>query len=217
MRLRKVKQAFERLEDHHRVRQHPERFKGQWRKHFGNNSPVYIEIGMGKGKFIIEHAINHPEVNYIGLEKFTSVLIRAIDNIEQQEHPLSNLEVIRFDAQHLTDIFELGEVDKIYLNFSDPWPKERHAKRRLTHEDFLMQYKKVLKSQGELIFKTDNVALFDFTMDTFKKLNMEIIAETRDLHHSPYLEGNVMTEYEKKFSSLGMPIHMVTARFRSKH
>ncbi len=214
MRLRNVKDAYRRMETNRRVLKHPEELKGQWRSHFGNDNPIHIEIGMGKGNFIIEHARRHPDRNYIGFEKFTSVLIRALEKLEKEEERLENLELTRFDAEHITDVFAQGEVDRIYLNFSDPWPKERHAKRRLTHRNFLESYKAILAPDGEIMMKTDNVPLFDFSLEMMKEMEMEIRTLTRDLHGSPYVEGNIMTEYERKFSAQGMPIHMVRASFK---
>lgn len=214
MRLRNVKDAHRRFDSSTRVLRHPEALKGKWQAHFGSTGPLHVEIGMGKGRFIIEHAKSHPERNYVGLEKFTSVLVRALDKLESQEEPLDNLEIARFDAEHITDILGSGEVARLYLNFSDPWPKDRHAKRRLTHVNFLEKYREILAPSGEIVMKTDNVKLFDFTLEMMEAMDMEIKAMTRDLHGSPYAEGNIMTEYEKKFSREGMPIHMVTASFK---
>ena len=184
----------------------PEEHKGSWRADiFNNDHPLHIEIGMGKGDFIHELAQKNPEINYVGIEKFSSVLIRAIEKSEQAE--LDNLFFIRFDAEHIAEIFGEGEVDRIYLNFSDPWPKERHAKRRLTSPQFLALYDQILAKDGYIQFKTDNRDLFDYSVGVVEEsAHWHIDEITYDLHHSDQLEGNVMTEYEKKFVALGHPI-----------
>ena len=178
---------------------------GTWRDIFGNDNPIRIEIGMGKGRFIHTLAKAHPEYNYIGIEKYSSVLLRAIQKMEQEALP--NLKFIRMDAEDIDKVFAAGEVDRIYLNFSDPWPKDRHAKRRLPSREFLARYDVILKKDGVLEFKTDNRALFDFAVEELQPAGWEAEAVTYDLHGDPVLmEGNVMTEYEEKFSSLGNPI-----------
>lgn len=212
MRLRNVKKAFERIEDYEQVIQEPEQFKGKWHEFFENKNPIHIEIGMGKGAFLIGLAKENPDINYIGFEKYTVVLVKALEKISGEE-VLENLCVVRVDAEQILDIFEENEVDQVYLNFSDPWPKERHSKRRLTYREFLSKYKTILKDQGLLRFKTDNVGLFDFSLEEMKAVDMEVLKETRDLHMSEHALGNIMTEYEAKFSSEGIPINMVEARF----
>lgn len=178
---------------------------GRWREIFGNGNPIFVEIGMGKGKFIHTMAKAHPEKNYIGIEKYSSVLLRAVQKMEQEE--LSNLRLMRMDAVHIAEVFGPGEVDGIYLNFSDPWPKERHAGRRLPSGSFLARYGWILKPEGRLEFKTDNRALFDFAVAELEPAGWKAEAVTYDLHGDKALmEGNVMTEYEEKFSSLGNPI-----------
>ena len=181
--------------------------KGHWSKEvFGNDNPLRIEIGMGKGKFIMELAKLNPDINYVGIEKYSSVLIRAIE--KQTEEELPNVRFLRFDAEYLCDIFEKGEVDRIYLNFSDPWPKDRHAKRRLTSRQFLARYEQVLKEDGIVEFKTDNRPLFEFSLEEYKVAGWKCIAHTFDLHNDEKLmQGNVMTEYEEKFSAAGNPIN----------
>jgi tRNA (guanine-N7-)-methyltransferase len=186
--------------------------KGKWNEIFKNDNPIHIEIGMGKGQFITELALKNPNINYIGIEKFSSVLIRAIEKRELKENEgvnLSNLLFIRMDAEHLPDVFDQGEIGFIYLNFSDPWPKDRHAKRRLTSDRFLERYTHILVPEGEITFKTDNNDLFDYSVEMAKECGWTILALTRDLHHSEYNEGNIMTEYEKKFSGLGQKINMM--------
>ena len=179
--------------------------KGKWPEVFGNDHPIRIEIGMGKGRFIHTLAAMNPDINYVGIEKYSSVLLRAIQKME--EDPLPNLKFIRMDAENITDKFEEHEVDRIYLNFSDPWPKDRHAKRRLPSAEFLKRYDYILKPDGIIEFKTDNRDLFDFAVGELQGSKWEAQVVTYDLHNDPVLmEGNVMTEYEEKFSSMGNPI-----------
>ena len=193
----------------------PEQYKGRWSEVFGNNNPIRIEIGMGKGKFITELATLNPDVNSIGIEKYSTVLVRAIE--KRRELDLKNLWFLRFDAEYITDLFEEGEVDRIYLNFSDPWPKDRHAKRRLTSSCFLDKYRTFLKPGGYVEFKTDNLPLFEFSLEEAKASGWELDEVTYDLHSSEYVEGNIMTEYEEKFSSLGNPIlHLKTRPGRTQ-
>ncbi len=182
-----------------------EQCPGTFHEIFGNNHPVHIEIGMGKGRFIHTMAKLHPEINYIGIEKYSSVLLRAIQKMEEEELP--NLKFIRMDAEDITKVFGKGEVDKIYLNFSDPWPKDRHAKRRLPSRQFLARYDVILREGGRLEFKTDNRDLFDFAVEELEPAGWKADVITYDLHADDKLmEGNVMTEYEEKFSSMGNPI-----------
>ena len=181
------------------------RCPGTWKEIFGNQNPVQIEIGMGKGKFIHTMAKEHPEINYVGIEKYSSVLLRAIQKMEQEELP--NLKFLRMDAEDIAKVFGPGEVDKIYLNFSDPWPKDRHAKRRLPSREFLARYDVILKKSGRLEFKTDNRELFDFAVEELEPAGWRAEIITYDLHNDASLmEGNVMTEYEEKFSAMGNPI-----------
>lgn len=178
---------------------------GKWHEIFGNEQPVHIEIGTGKGRFIMELAARHPEINYAGIEKYSSVLLRATQKIE--ENPLSNVRFIRMEAEHILRCFSKNEVERIYLNFSDPWPKERHAKRRLVSREFLDRYRVLLKRGGHLEFKTDNRELFDFGVEQTETAGWEIEEITYDLHHDERMNaGNIMTEYEEKFSALGNPI-----------
>lgn len=204
MRLRNVKGSRETIAVSEFVIQDEESMKGKWREKFGNDNPIHIEIGMGKGKFIIQLAKENPNINYIGVEKFSSVLVRAIE--KQTEEQLPNLFFIRMEAEYIGNVFEKGEVDYIYLNFSDPWPKDRHAKRRLTSVQFLERYKGILADGGGITFKTDNRPLFDFSLEQIDEAGWVKDNVTFDLHNSPYVEGNVMTEYEQKFSEMGNPI-----------
>lgn len=211
MRLRNVKGSTETIEDSQYVVKNPETNKGRWEQIFGNHSPIHIEIGMGKGKFITTLAYNNPDINYIGIEKYSSVLVRAIDKVKDMELP--NLRFIRMDAEEIEQVFQKNEIDKIFLNFSDPWPKDRHAKRRLTSNAFLNRYDKVLKKEGSIEFKTDNKSLFDFSMEEIPNAGWNIISHTYDLHKDKVLsEGNVMTEYEEKFSKQGVPINKLIAK-----
>lgn len=209
MRLRNVRGAREEMLVNPHVIQEPQAHRGQMAAVFGNANPLRIEIGMGKGRFLTELAVSAPDVNYIGIEKYSSVLIRGIE--KQEQLLLPNLKFIRMDAEELPQVFSQGEVDRIYLNFSDPWPKDRHAKRRLTSPAFLNRYAQVLKPEGVVEFKTDNEALFDFSLQSVKESGWELLSVTRDLHNSPMAEGNIMTEYEEKFSALGNPIYKLVA------
>ena len=178
---------------------------GKWKEIFDNDHPIHIEIGMGKGKFIHTMAKLHPEINYVGIEKYSSVLLRAIQKMEEEELP--NLKFLRMDAEDIAKVFGKEEVDKIYLNFSDPWPKDRHAKRRLPSREFLARYDGILKKDSRLEFKTDNRLLFDFAVEELEPAGWKSEVITYDLHaDGKLMEGNVMTEYEEKFSSMGNPI-----------
>lgn len=177
---------------------------------FSSIQPVHIEIGMGKGKFIHTLAKLNPNINYIGIERFDSVIVRALEKVI--EEPLSNLMLLRTDASDLRQIFKSKSIDRIYLNFSDPWPKDRHAKRRLTHRRFLDIYKDLLKEKCELHFKTDNTDLFNFSVDELRKYPMNLIYVEQDLHNSDF-KDNIMTEFEEKFSKKGNKIKKLTAIF----
>lgn len=211
MRLRNIPGADEAIADSPHCIQEPMAEKGRWHLIFGNESPIHIEIGMGKGQFIMKLAKEHPDINYIGIERYSSVLLRALQKMEIE--PLPNIRFLCMDASIITEVFDKEEVAKIYLNFSDPWPKERHAKRRLTSRQFFERYDKILAGNGVVEFKTDNDDLFAFSMEEVAEAGWTLDAHTFDLHHDPVLnEGNVMTEYEEKFSSLGHPIHKLIAR-----
>lgn len=205
MRLRNIKGSKEFIEASPYVIQEPEKLRGKWSSLFHNEHPLHIEIGMGKGQFIHELAASNPDINYIGIEMYSSVLYRALE--KRAESELQNLFFLRFDAKYLADIFDHGEVSRIYLNFSDPWPKDRHAKRRLTSAGFLTIYNEILTSDGFIQFKTDNRDLFDFSVETVEESALWNINEiTYDLHHSEFLESNIMTEYESRFVAEGKPI-----------
>ena len=213
MRLRNIPGSREAIAESRYVIHEEETRAGSWHEIFGNDHPICIEVGMGKGQFILEQASRNPDVNFVGIEKYSTVLLKAIRKREQME--LSNVYFLCEDARELAEIFGPGEVERIYLNFSDPWPKDRHAKRRLTSHEFLARYEKILKKDGTLEFKTDNKDLFDYSLEEMKNAEgWELTAFTYDLHHDVVLsEGNVMTEYEEKFSSIGNPICKMEARF----
>ncbi len=204
MRLRHIPGSEQQIEESPFVISGPEEFRGQWNMFFGNESPLHIEVGMGKGRFITELAAAHPEINYIGIERYTSVLLKAVE--KRSLLFLPNLYFLCVDARTLLDIFDEGEVDRIYLNFSDPWPKDRHAKRRLTSPQFMALYDRILAPEGQVEFKTDNMGLFDYSLESIPEAGWTITASTKDLHHSDMAEGNIMTEYEAKFSAMGNPI-----------
>lgn len=209
MRLRNVKGSRETIANSEFTINEPNEYKGKWKELFGNNNPIRIEVGMGKGRFITDLAVQNPDINYIGIEKYSSVLVRAIE--KRQELDINNLIFIRMDAEDILDVFEEGEVDRIYLNFSDPWPKDRHAKRRLTSKEFFKRYDVILAQGGIVEFKTDNNMLFDFSLEEIENTAFIVKEFTRDLHNSPMNEGNIMTEYEEKFSSMGNPINKLVA------
>ena len=209
MRLRHIRGSEEAVAESPYVIRQPIQYRGRFAELFGNDHPIEIEVGMGKGKFIMELAGRYPEVNFIGIERYPSVLLRAIKKCAELE--LTNIYFLCVDARELSDIFAPGEVDRIYLNFSDPWPKDRHAKRRLTSPDFMKVYDVVLARNGRLEFKTDNQGLFAYSLRSIPEAGWRIEAFTRDLHHSELAEGNVMTEYETKFSAMGNPICKLVA------
>lgn len=207
MRLRNVPGSREDIANSEFVIQNPEKHRGEIVSLFPSKQPLFIEIGMGKGQFITTLAKNNPDINYIGIEKYSSVLVRAIE--KQTELELPNLKFIRMDAENINDVFAENEVDGIYLNFSDPWPKDRHAKRRLTSRQFFARYEKLLKPEGKIQFKTDNSALFDFSLEEVEATHFKATEVSYDLHNSEWNEGNVMTEYEERFSAKGNPIKRV--------
>ena len=191
----------------------PENCKNKWKDIFGNNHPIYIEIGMGKGDFIYENARQFPEINFVGIEKYPSVLAAAINKINAREEKVNNLRLMHYDAIELHQVFEKDEVDKIFLNFSDPWPKSKHAKRRLTSSKFLDVYKDILIDEGNIEFKSDNRGLFEYSIISLNQYPMDIEYISLDLHNSPESEINIMTEYERKFCEKG-PIYKLVARYR---
>ena len=215
MRLRNIPGADEVIRNCDWVIKEPADKKGKWNTVFGNENPIHIEVGMGKGQFITEMAKRNPQINYIGIERYTRVLLRAVHKRAQlpTEEALPNLLYLCIDASELPEIFAKDEVAKIYLNFSDPWPKSRHEKRRLTYKTFLDTYKQILPKNGEMHFKTDNRGLFEYSLASFSQYGMVLNKVWLDLHASDY-EGNVMTEYERKFSEKGQVIYRVEAQFK---
>lgn len=212
MRLRNKPGASEELLKHPTiVIQQAEKVKGKWREIFGNDNPIHIEVGTGKGQFLTGMSQLHPNINYIGIEKYDSVIITALERI--QEAGMSNLKLLNEDVVRLSEFFSNGEIERVYINFTDPWPKNRHEKRRLTHEGFLNLYEQVLRKNGEIHFKTDNQGLFEYSLHSFSKYGMILNNVSLDLHKSD-IEGNVMTEYEQKFSAKGMRIYRCEAQFR---
>ena len=207
MRVRKRKGAEEHLANHPQyVILEPEAAKGKWHELFGNDNPIHIEVGSGKGAFITGMAQQNPDINYIGIDIQLSVLSYALDKVLASG--AENVKLLRVDGSALTNYFEDGEVDMMYLNFSDPWPKDRHAKRRLPSREFLARYDQFLVKRGRLEFKTDNKELFDFALEELEPAGWKAEAVTRDLHHDEKLcAGNIMTEYEEKFSAQGNPIY----------
>ena len=213
MRLRNIPGADEYIANCEYVINDPTDYKGLWNKEiFSNSNSIHIEIGMGKGQFITQMAANNPDINYLGIERYSSVLLRAATKFEKE--PLDNLRFLCVDARKLTDIFDKNERDRIYLNFSDPWPKDRHAKRRLTSPIFLELYSEIIREDGLLEFKTDNTNLFDYSIITINESSLwEMCNYTYDLHNEPSMnEGNIMTEYEEKFVGQGNPIHKLIAK-----
>lgn len=211
MRLRNKPWAKDALASHpEMVIQNPEQWKGRWQERFGNDNPIHIEIGSGKGQFVSGMAKKNPNINYIGIEIQESVLVVALEKALAADVP--NLQLLHVNGGQVTDYFEKGEVNQIYLNFSDPWPKKRHAKRRLTHENFLVGYEQVLPPFGELHFKTDNRGLFEYSLASFSQFGLILKQVWLDLHKVDFPE-NVMTEYEEKFSAKGHPIYRVEVIF----
>ncbi len=207
MRLRNVKNAKEIIENSKYIVLNPNEYKGSWNKVFNNDNPIYIEIGIGKGDFILNNALKYKNINFIGIEMMDSVISRAIQKIE--EYDLPNLKLIRMDARLLNEVL-YKEVSLIYLNFSDPWPKNRNAKRRLTHERFLKVYDDVFKDKKVIFQKTDNTGLFEFSIESLSDYGYKLKNVSLDLHNSDF-EDNIMTEYEKKFSSKGIKINRLEA------
>ena len=206
MRLRNNKNAKSILEESKYVIKNPEENKGKWNKVFGNNNPIRVEIGCGKGNFIIQNALTYPDINFIGIEMYDTVLMYAVNKIEQD---IPNLRFIRIDARLVEDIFD-KEIDLVFLNFSDPWPKNRNAKRRLTHERFLSRYDNIFKGEKTIFLKTDNVGLFEFSIESLSCYGYKLKNISLDLANSG-IEDNIMTEYEKKFTDMGIKINRLEA------
>lgn len=205
MRLRNIKGSREAIAANPFVVSDPAQHRGHWAELFDGQRPLAIEVGMGKGQFLMETARRHPEFSFLGIEKYSSVLIRALQ--KQEEQRLPNVLFLRMEAELLPEVFAPGEVALIYLNFSDPWPKARHANRRLTSGRFLDRYRQILSNEGRIECKTDNAAFFAFSREAYRQAGWRELYVTQDLHQSPLAADNVMTEYEEKFSALGNPIY----------
>lgn len=215
MRLRNIPIAKEVIAGSDCVVKNYKQYKGSWKQIFGNDHPIRIEVGMGKGQFIIAMAQKYPDINFIGIERYDSVLLRAIQKLEKEENRPENLRYVCMDARELPEVFEKGEVDRIYLNFSDPWPKERHARRRLTSREFLKRYEQIIEPGQFVEFKTDNTGLFDFSLEEIREHGWILENYTYDLHHHETMnEGNIMTEYEQKFSMMGNNICKLIAYYK---
>ena len=207
MRLRNIPGARDAIAASPWVIQKPEDHCGSWKEIFGNDRPLHLEIGTGKGRFIMQLAQEHPEINYIGIEKYSSVLLRCLE--KQEELQLQNLFFIRGDATLLLDFFGPSEVDRIFINFCDPWTRQNKPKRRLTYRAFLDMYRQVLVPGGQIHFKTDNDPLFDFTLEEMQASGWETTCVTRDLHKSEWDKDNIRTEFESKYAEQGIPIKRV--------
>jgi tRNA (guanine-N7-)-methyltransferase len=205
MRLKHVKGASEVVLHSTYVISEPEKYKGKYKTIFNNDNPIHVEIGMGKGDFIIQMALQNPDINFIGIEKYDSVLVRAISKVENEF--IKNLRFIRMDATNIENIL-LNEVDTIYLNFSDPWPKPRHEKRRLTSLEFLTRYQKIFKGENHILMKTDNRKLFEYSIISFVNYGFKIKDISLNLYDDNIKE-NVPTEYEIRFANLGVPIYKI--------
>jgi len=199
-------------EKNHIVLENPSVHKGEWKKVFGNDNPIHIEIGSGKGQFITGMAKQHPDINFIGIEVAKSIIVSTVQKVD--EEALDNIRLLNEDANDLLAIFEENEIGQIYLNFSDPWPKNRHEKRRLTFRSFLEQYQHILPESGQIVLKTDNRGLFEYSLVSFSDYGMKLIEVNLDLHAIED-ETNVKTEYEEKFTSMGHVIYRCTAQFSS--
>ena len=211
MRLKNIKGAGEKVLNGKYVINNPKDYIGKWKELFGNDNPIHIEIGMGKGKFILDNALSNPNINYIGIEMYDSVILRAVEKTNELE--LNNLYLIRIDATLIEEIFD-KEIDVIYLNFSDPWPKDRHAKRRLTSPRFLARYDKIFRGTSRIIQKTDNLPLFEYSLESLKEYGYNIDYVSYDLHSDK--DNIITTEYEDKFTNMGIKINYLEASKEEK-
>lgn len=210
MRIRRKPEAIPILKAHPLVYEVTDETRGKWRSLFADDHPIYVELGTGKGQFLAKASELYPAINWIGVEKIQEPLLQAVRKGEATEN--TNLRYLWMDIEKLAEAFAPGEVNRFYLHFSDPWPKARHAKRRLTHHRFLDLYKQILAPDGDLILKTDSPGLYEFSLEEFAETGWKIIEESRDLHHSPFAATNITTEYEEKFASRGMPIYYVRVK-----
>ncbi|MBP3949810.1 tRNA (guanosine(46)-N7)-methyltransferase TrmB [Bacillus suaedae] len=211
MRLRNKPWAKEELDKNPMfVISDPASQKGKWAELFNNNHPIHVEVGTGKGQFLTGMSELHPNINFIGIEKYDSVILTALERLKESDR--SNVRLLNQDVIELTDFFAEGEIDRVYINFTDPWPKSRHEKRRLTYKNFLSLYQQVLKPDGDIHLKTDNQGLFEYSLESFSQNGLSLHEVSLDLHKSE-IEGNIMTEYEERFSNKGMRIYRCEARF----
>jgi tRNA (guanine-N7-)-methyltransferase len=197
----------------------PKEWRGRWHERFGNRHPIHVELGMGKGRFINEMSVRHPEWNFIGIDRYDELLRRASEKVVESQSELelfkeshnkpNNLILVLGNIETIEEMFARGEIERIYLNFSDPWPKTRHAERRLTHRNFVTKYIELLNSRGEIHFKTDSRSLFEFSLNTFAEMGLMMRNISLDLHGNGLTPNHVMTEYEAKFHEQGMPIYRV--------
>lgn len=209
MRLRKNWRARPEMEVSNTVVTDPRALKGKWNEEFGNSNNIHIELGCGRGKFIVENAIQNPNINYVAIDFKDEVLIYVVKKVNDEE--LINVRIVPLNISYISEIFELDEIKKIYINFCNPWPKERHKKRRLTHTKFLTEYRKFLQPGSEIWFKTDDLELYEESFSYFKKSRFDILFTTYDLHNSEF-DKNIITEYEEKFTSLGMKTMFLIAK-----
>lgn len=212
MRLRHKPWAKDKIDQYPQyVVSNPEMYKGDWQEPFAIQQPLHIEIGSGKGRFITEMAKANPDINYIGIEVYQSVIVAALDRLIEADLP--NVKLLNVNANDLGKFFAKNDVDRIYLNFSDPWPKTRHEKRRLTYKNYLKLYESILKDAGEIHFKTDNQGLFEYSLMSFSKYGLLLKYISLDLHQSDF-KGNIMTEYEQKFSEQGNRIYRCEVKYQ---
>jgi tRNA (guanine-N7-)-methyltransferase len=214
MRLRNKPWASEKISQYPQyIVPNPEEYKGKWNEAFQNENPLHIEVGTGKGQFLLGMAKQNPHINYIGIEVYESVIVSALDRLIEAELP--NFKLLNVNAEELEKYFTKNDVERVYLNFSDPWPKKRHAKRRLTYKGFLQSYENILVNEGEIHFKTDNQGLFEFSLMSFSEYGLLLKFLSLDLHKSDF-EGNIMTEYEEKFSQKGQRIYRCEVKYPRK-
>lgn len=214
MRLRHKPWAKDKIDQNPQyVVANPEMQKGNWHNVFEKNQPLHIEVGTGKGQFLIGMAKANPDINYIGIELYDSVIVAALDRLIEAELP--NLKLLNVNAAELDKYFAKNDVERVYLNFSDPWPKSRHEKRRLTYKNFLKLYEDILVDGGEIHFKTDNQGLFEYSLMSFSDYGLLLKYVSLDFHKSGY-EGNVMTEYEQKFSERGQRIYRSEVKYQNQ-
>jgi len=217
MRLRRKRETPAiRLAEERFVEWNPDRHKGKWKEYFGSDRPIHVELGMGKGKFISELSAAHPDINFIGIDMYDELIRRAGDkavNVRKERgiETFDNLCLARWNIERIEDVFARGEIERIYLNFSDPWPKKRHAKRRLTHPNFLRKYREILNERGEIHFRTDSRLLFEYSLNTFSEMDFRLRRISLDLHRDGTPEGHICTEYELKFLEQGQPIYSCVA------